>query len=865
MSTEEPGKLNDMDALLGELSEAVVVVDRSGIVLLTNREEEHPPGRSGSSLSDLPRDVRAFHLDGRPYEGGEWPLARVLTSGEAITEEEFDLIDADGRRQRVTCSCAPFHDDDGRVVGAVSVVRDVTEQRSSHEQLAYLLPMLDQTEDAIIGFDAQWRVTAWNNGAAGMYGWSAEQALGHQLGSLVPHDLTDAQKAEIRRQTAASGRWRGEIAARRRDGSVVPVEVELISVAGRNGDGTVAGYLGIHRDVSRRRRAEADLQRRGRQQAAVAQLGRRALEDGHVQSLLDDAVTVVCRTLEVEYAMVDELLPGGERLLLRAGVGWREGVVGTATEAAGRGSPAGHALLFGQPVIVDDMAGETRFQVPPVLLEHDVLSEIRVVIDPHGPPFGTLAALSTRQRAFSQDDVSFMQAVANVLASVVERAQTDQRLEAAREAERSRIARDLHDEALGGLTEAVVLAQRAKSAAPGDETADLVARLLPTLTEVGHQLRAAIYDLRLPREEHRPFTEMLESLIALHRTQAAASGIDIDLEVRGQPVGSIGPRGTQVLRIIGEALTNARHHSAATTIRVRLSSSGRTLTVDASDDGRGFDASAPASRRGMGIRGMRERAAMAGARLTIDSRPSAGTRVHVKLPLGAARVSAERTRVLLVEDHAAVRQAIATALSQEDDFEVVGEAGSLAEARQMLDQFDVAIVDLALPDGYGGVLITELRERNPEAQALVLTASLDRAQVARAVESGATAVINKTAPLEQLLTDIRRLRSGETLLGREEVVELLSFAGRQRDREYRDQQALASLTPRERDVLQALADGLNNQQIADRLHITVRTVHNHVANILAKLGVHSRLQAVVFALRYRLVEIDTPAKGGGLA
>jgi DNA-binding NarL/FixJ family response regulator len=253
---------------------------------------------------------------------------------------------------------------------------------------------------------------------------------------------------------------------------------------------------------------------------------------------------------------------------------------------------------------------------------------------------------------------------------------------------------------------------------------------------------------------------------------------------------------------------------------------------------------------------MRERAAILNADLRFTSEPGVGTSVRVELPLTARRgESTTPVRVLLVEDHAAVRQALATAFEQEDDFEVVAQAGSLAEARQLLRDIDVAVIDLGLPDGYGGDLIDDLHSATPDAQALVLTASLDHAQVARAVQSGAAAVINKTAPLEEVIASVRRLRAGETLLPMDGVVELLRFAERHGKQEHDDRQAIAQLTPREREVLQALADGLDSQAVADRLHITLRTEQNHIANILAKLGVHSRLQAIVFVLRYGVVEI----------
>jgi DNA-binding NarL/FixJ family response regulator len=168
---------------------------------------------------------------------------------------------------------------------------------------------------------------------------------------------------------------------------------------------------------------------------------------------------------------------------------------------------------------------------------------------------------------------------------------------------------------------------------------------------------------------------------------------------------------------------------------------------------------------------------------------------------------------------------------------------------------DVAVVDLGLPDGYGGDLIRELRELNPRAQALVLSASLERAEIARAVEAGAAGVLSKTAHLDEVVRAVKRLRAGEPLMALAEVVELLRFAGSRREEEIEARRAVEKLTPREVEVLGALAEGLGSEQIATRLHISLRTERNHMANILSKLEVHSQLQALVFALRHGVVEI----------
>ena len=180
-------------------------------------------------------------------------------------------------------------------------------------------------------------------------------------------------------------------------------------------------------------------------------------------------------------------------------------------------------------------------------------------------------------------------------------------------------------------------------------------------------------------------------------------------------------------------------------------------------------------------------------------------------------------------------------------------------ARKILEdkvsEADVAIVDLNLPDGYGGDLIKDLHAVDPRAQALVLSATLDRAEVARAVESGAAGVLHESAGMDEVMEAVRRMRAGETLLPLEEVVELLRFARIRREQEQEARQALTQLTPREKEVLQALAEGLDSKDIAKRLSISATTERNHVASILAKLGLHSRLQALVLAVKHGIVEL----------
>ena len=211
--------------------------------------------------------------------------------------------------------------------------------------------------------------------------------------------------------------------------------------------------------------------------------------------------------------------------------------------------------------------------------------------------------------------------------------------------------------------------------------------------------------------------------------------------------------------------------------------------------------------------------------------------------------------VLLVDDHATFREPLAFMFDREPEFEVTAEAGSLAEARGMLDGVDLAVVDLDLPDGDGTDLIGDLRAANPHGAVLVLTATADREAYAKAVEAGAAGVLHKSVRIKEVVDAARRLVTGEPLFSPNEVVELLQLAGRRREQNYQAQRAVESLTPREREVLEALAAGLSDKEISERLHVGIGTVRNHVVSIFNKIGVHSRLQALVFGVRHGVVEI----------
>jgi len=211
------------------------------------------------------------------------------------------------------------------------------------------------------------------------------------------------------------------------------------------------------------------------------------------------------------------------------------------------------------------------------------------------------------------------------------------------------------------------------------------------------------------------------------------------------------------------------------------------------------------------------------------------------------------TELLLVEDHAAFREALAFMLDREPDFNVVAQAGIAAQAAAVGPSWDIALADLSLPDGGGAPLVETLAVRGT---VVVLTASASAGEHAAAYEAGAAGVVSKAAAMSEIIDALRTVASGETLVEPAELVEILREARRYRQQQRDSEELRQRLTPREREVLQALADGKSNREIADALFISVETQRTHMVNILNKLGAHSQLQALVVAVRNGIVSVE---------
>jgi DNA-binding NarL/FixJ family response regulator len=202
-------------------------------------------------------------------------------------------------------------------------------------------------------------------------------------------------------------------------------------------------------------------------------------------------------------------------------------------------------------------------------------------------------------------------------------------------------------------------------------------------------------------------------------------------------------------------------------------------------------------------------------------------------------------RVLIVDDHEVLTSSLAMALDEQPDLKTVAVAANLKDASGLMRTStpDVVLLDHRLPDGDGVKAIPELQSLRPSAGIVVLTASASESVLLAAIEAGAAGFVSKTRGLDEVASAIRAAGNGETVISPEMLRRLLP-------RLQRDGSApRTELTERENDVLALVAEGLSNAAIAEQLSVSVHTVRNHIANLSAKLGAHSKLEALAIAVR----------------
>jgi two-component system NarL family response regulator len=220
----------------------------------------------------------------------------------------------------------------------------------------------------------------------------------------------------------------------------------------------------------------------------------------------------------------------------------------------------------------------------------------------------------------------------------------------------------------------------------------------------------------------------------------------------------------------------------------------------------------------------------------------------------------DRLRVMVVDDHALFRRGLEMVLDSEDDIELVGQASDGNEAVQKAGEAlpDIVLMDIRMPRSSGIEACRAMKEVAPSAKIVMLTISDEEEDLFEAIRAGASGYLLKDLPLDEVAETVRAVHGGQSLINPSMAGKLLTeFATlARRDDEERAQEVPApKLTEREMQVLRLVARGMNNRDIAKELFISENTVKNHVRNILEKLQIHSRMEAVMVAVREKLIEL----------
>lgn len=221
-------------------------------------------------------------------------------------------------------------------------------------------------------------------------------------------------------------------------------------------------------------------------------------------------------------------------------------------------------------------------------------------------------------------------------------------------------------------------------------------------------------------------------------------------------------------------------------------------------------------------------------------------------------VSSDRIRVMICDDHALFRRGLIMVLEAEDDIEVVGEAEDGRDAVERVADIvpDVVLMDVRMPEVDGIEATRLISDQAPSAKILMLTVSDEESDLYEAIKAGATGYLLKEISIEEVASAVRAVVSGQSLISPSMASKLLTeFTNLAKRADERTSVPTPRLTERELEVLRLVAQGMSNREIAGELYISENTVKNHVRNILEKLHLHTRMEAVMYAVREKLLDI----------
>lgn len=419
---------------IAEVMPVAIVISRAVdcVILFNNKLFEFTFGLPGQKLIGRPKSD--FYCNPQECE----LLFANLHQGAVVRDHEVYLKKADGTPfwAKTSMHSIKFNGE----TAVLSIFLDISKHKFAQQSLKRQALTFENLYDGVILTDIHGHIIDWNPAAIRMFGYSKTEVLGKTPGILHKPQEAPVLTQKILQEMKENGRWVGEINFIRKDGSEGRCETTVVPMLDKFHQ--IIATIGVNRDITEQKQAQVNeyillerLKSRERQQAAVALLGQTAIATSNYHQLLDVAVTIVAKTLNVKFSQVLELLPGNNALILRAGVGWKKGLVSKATiTTAKERSQAGYTLFVNEPVIVKDLPVETNFSGSPLLHNHHIVSGATVIIpnlkikayqttDPYPThkAWGIFGVHSWKKREFTQDEIYFLEAIANILATAIER------------------------------------------------------------------------------------------------------------------------------------------------------------------------------------------------------------------------------------------------------------------------------------------------------------------------------------------------------------------------------------------------------------------------------------------------------------
>ena len=587
LAEEEPARLA---AMVESSDDAIISKTLEGIITSWNKGAERIYGYSAEEA--LGRPISMLVPPERPDEVPE--ILEKIGRGEKVEHYETVRLTKDGRRLDISLTVSPIKDTEGNVVGGSTVARDITEREEAERRLREAetlyhtlveqIPAITYIQEPLESTNPK-AVTYMSPQYETILGYPAESEVideDHWLRTLHPEDREWVLTEEIRTDETGEP-FEVEYRVIAQDGRAVWLRDQARLVRDQE-EGRPLYWLGVQFDITEQKGIEEEL-------SQSEQLHRAVVEQAAEGIFLVDVDTK--RILEANTAY--------------------QNLLGYTPEEIMR-----LTLYDIVPYSREDM----DCYVERVLKQRSYVSGERR----HRRRDGSLVDVEVSANVVSY---SGREAMCIVVRDITERKRAKEALREVEKAERLRMARDLHDGVLQDLSYSAAAMQLTKLNAEGTGLEEELQKQINAIQGAVQGLRAAVNDLRLEEERDRPFPELIESL--LQRNRAMARGYEIGLEMKeGLPRTSLGNTGTEVLRVIQEALTNVRRHSGARSVRVMLRPEEDGLVIEISDDGRGFE---PETTPGVGLKSMRERAAALGSKLEVRSEVGQGTRVSLRVPI----------------------------------------------------------------------------------------------------------------------------------------------------------------------------------------------------------------------------------------